>query len=375
MTVDRLTFNFCLIYFLPYGFISAELGAAIGDEGGIFAWVNRAFGRRWAIRSSWYYWINVALWMPSVFIAFSSTLSYTFFGNQLTLWTQIGIAISLIFLTTCFNFLSIDKLKWLPNLSSIAKLIVTIALIGAGIVWLVQNRSVSTPVLDPTLVLFLVDPKAWCFLPVIIYNLSGFELSSNTSSEMDNPSRAIPKSIIIAGLTTIIAYVLGTAAVNIVLDVKEIDISNGLIDTIKTAFNLPWIVEIIALFLLFTFFGNMITWTAGANRTIIESAQSGAFPALFASRIRATNGPLWSSIITGLVSTLVVLLAGSLSSDGKISDLFWSIYAFSAVVFLLPYLLIFPAYLKLRIREPDLARPFKIRVRSEFKLSLAFYRH
>jgi amino acid transporter len=37
-------------FFLPYGLVSAELGTTYTGEGGLFDWVNRAFGRKWGSR-------------------------------------------------------------------------------------------------------------------------------------------------------------------------------------------------------------------------------------------------------------------------------------------------------------------------------------
>ncbi|HEY5187363.1 MAG TPA: amino acid permease, partial [Actinomycetes bacterium] len=34
-----------VLFFVPTAFISAELGAAIPEEGGAYVWVSRAFGR------------------------------------------------------------------------------------------------------------------------------------------------------------------------------------------------------------------------------------------------------------------------------------------------------------------------------------------
>lgn len=34
-----------ILFFLPYGLVSAELGTTYDDEGGIYDWVKRAFGR------------------------------------------------------------------------------------------------------------------------------------------------------------------------------------------------------------------------------------------------------------------------------------------------------------------------------------------
>ena len=61
---------FLLICFcLPYGMITAELGTTYPSEGGMYDWVKRAFGPKWAGRVAWNYWINFPLWIASLAVA------------------------------------------------------------------------------------------------------------------------------------------------------------------------------------------------------------------------------------------------------------------------------------------------------------------
>ena len=46
-----------ILFFIPYGLINAELGAAYPEDGGIFAWVKRAFGEFHATLVGWFYWL------------------------------------------------------------------------------------------------------------------------------------------------------------------------------------------------------------------------------------------------------------------------------------------------------------------------------
>ena len=63
-----------IAFFLPYGMISAELGTTYDDEGGLYDWVKRAFGRRNGSRVAWYYWVNFPLWMASLAVLFTDIL-------------------------------------------------------------------------------------------------------------------------------------------------------------------------------------------------------------------------------------------------------------------------------------------------------------
>jgi amino acid transporter len=83
-----------IFFFIPYGLITAELGSTYPDQGGIYAWVQRAFGGRWGGRTAWFWWINVAFWQPSVYIIFTGMFAQLFMP-ELGLWPQIAIAIAL----------------------------------------------------------------------------------------------------------------------------------------------------------------------------------------------------------------------------------------------------------------------------------------
>lgn len=66
-----------ILFFLPYGLVSAELGTTYDDEGGIYDWVKRAFGRKWGARVAWLYWINY----PILDGEFSGIVCRSYYAN------------------------------------------------------------------------------------------------------------------------------------------------------------------------------------------------------------------------------------------------------------------------------------------------------
>ncbi|MEF1218566.1 amino acid permease, partial [Photobacterium damselae] len=109
---------------------------------------------------------------------------------------------------------------------------------------------------------------------------------------------------------------------------------------------------------LLTFIGNMVSWTMGASRAAAEAASEGELPDYVGKMSPKFNTPIGANFITGMLSTLVIIAYAVFAQSSD--DLFWSVFAFSSCVFLLPYLFMFPAYLKLRMSEPDVIRPFKV---------------
>jgi amino acid transporter len=102
----------------------------------------------------------------------------------------------------------------------------------------------------------------------------------------------------------------------------------------------------------------MVTWTMGANRTAAEAANEGELPAVFSKLHPVNKTPVGAYVLTGLVSTLVLVLYGFMSGSNE--ELFWTLFAFSSIIFLLPYLALFPAFLKLRKMDAGIKRPFKV---------------
>ena len=161
-----------VLFFIPYGLITAELGAAYPGEGGIQDWIRRAFGDRWAARSVWYYWVNVALWMPSGFILLAGIASQLF-APEMTLWTKICIAIGATWLTVLIGVTNMSAAKWIPNIGAFVKVAIMLLIGSAGIHALFARGSANE-------FSFATLTPSWgaslAFLPVIVYNFMGFEL-------------------------------------------------------------------------------------------------------------------------------------------------------------------------------------------------------
>ncbi len=357
-----------ILFFIPYGLITAELGTTYPEQGGIYAWVRRAFGRRWGARTSWLYWVNVALWMPSVYVLFAGMWAQLFYP-EMSLWTQIAIGVVLTWITIGINVIALDVGKWIPNIGAFFKVSIMLV-IGVGGFYYASQHGVANDFSIGNML------PTWgaslAFLPVIVYNFLGFELMSGAAEEMKNPARDIPKAIIISGIIIAAFYLLGTVGILIALPLGEVGLIEGLIDTLRKLFGTSGVagafVFALGLMALYTFFANMVTWTIGANRSAAEAADAGELPSILGRMHPTHKTPVGAALLTGLISTLVIVLYGFMAAD--VEDLFWTLFAFSSVVFLLPYLLMFGAFLRLRKVDAERTRPYRVPGGRGFIISL-----
>lgn len=347
-----------MIFFLPFGLISAEMGTTYPEQGGIYAWVRNAFGKRWASRISWAYWVNTALWNPAIFILFAGVFKQLF-APELSLGWQIGIGIALSWLAVLINVTTLDIGKWVPNIGAILKIIIFAALIIGGFVH-VQNDGLANPINFETL------KPSWGssleYIPAIIYGMLGFELMSSSSEEMENPARDIPRAILWSGLIILSFYTLGTLAVLAAVPVADVNLVEGLIDTLNLFFSGSALgsafVVVLGVAALYTFFSNGVTWALGCNRSMAEAAIDGELPSILGKEHPRYGTPVGAAVAMGAVSTAVLLLYGLMASTNE--DLFWSLFSFSAVIFLLTYIGMMLAFLKLRRDDADKPRPFLV---------------
>jgi amino acid transporter len=142
----------------------------------------------------------------------------------------------------------------------------------------------------------------------------------------------------------------------------DLDIVEGLMDTLFLLFkDVPYgeeIVYVLGTCSLFTFFSNGATWAMGCNRAAAEAARDGQLPKIFAYQRGGSNGPTGAAIMMGCVCSLVLIVYGAIASSNE--DLFWSLFAFSAVIFMLTYIGMALAFIKLRYKEPHMDRPYKV---------------
>ena len=347
-----------LVFFVPFAFVCAEMGCSYPEQGGIYAWIRDAFGGRWASRATWCYWVNTAVWLPAIFILFAGIFTQLF-APGLSLHWQILIGLGLTWLAVAVNIVTLEVGKWIPNLGAILKVLIFLTIIIGALVH-VGRHGMANP-----LNLASIAPD-WSsslqYIPAIIYGMLGFELVSAGSAEMRNPARDVPRAILISGSLILLLYIGGTLAVLAAIPAGDINLVEGLVDTLRLFFagspagNLA--VTALGICALYTFFSNGVTWALGCNRAAAEAALEGELPKVFAVEHPTLGTPVGAAVLMGVVSSTVLVLYGFLSGSNE--DLFWALFAFSAVIFLLPYLGMLLAFLHLREFDPEHHRPWRV---------------
>lgn len=344
-----LTFTFLL----PYGLIAAELGTTYESEGGMYDWVHKALGRRWGSRVAWYYWVNYPIWMASLAVMAPMLIEFMF-GITLPFAATMLIELVFIWVVVFAGMSSASESTWIFNLSAVVKIVLALGIGILGVISCVNHG-------------FANDMSPATFLPsgveglsnisVVLFNFLGFEVVCTFAGDMENPKKQIPQAIILGGLLIAAIYMFSSFGIGAAIPVDKISSSSGIVDAVVAITGSPTglLVSVTAGLFLITLFGNMISWAMGVNNVVAYAADNGDMPRVFARR-NANGAPVGCSIVNGVVASLIVIAAPFIPNQ----DLFWSFFSLNLFSFLVSYLPMFPAFLKLRKIDPDTPRGYKV---------------
>ena len=349
-----------IAFFIPYGLISSELGTTYRGEGGLYDWIVKAYpGTRWGARAAWCYWLNFPLWMASLAVMVPDLLAIAF-GIEISLGMSLALQLGFILIVTLIACFPVCDSVIILNVCAVIKVGLSLLVGCMGIYFIFQNGFVNDMSFSTFLPTF--DQHSLSFISVILFTMVGFEVVCTLSDEMKDPKKEIPQGIIVGGIVIAAVYLFGGFGIGACIAPSEVNADSGLVEAvmIMSGKEESVFISAVALLFLITLFGNMISWSLGANNTASYAAERGDMPAVFTQRWSKNNMPIAAVMINGIVASVVCLLGVLMTIVAPESELFWTFFSLNIVLFLMSYLPMFPAFLKLRKTDPNAERPFKV---------------
>ncbi len=357
-------------FFIPSALASAELGAAIADEGGAYVWVRTAFGRFAGALTSLLYWAGTPVWLGGSVTVVAISVYQRFVGDLSTAGLYVFGA-GFVALATLASIVPLRYGKWVPTSGAIGQIgllaFFTLSVMAYAVLHGVHGIAVGD-LAPSTGVLIAV-------VPVLIYSFVGVELPSTAAEEMLDPRRDIPVAIARAGIGQALMYGIPTLAILVVLPTSQITSLHGLIDSMKAVFTvyggsvasdgtatlsgagqvLGWVGALVFIWVLLA---SGSAWIMGAGRAQAAACMDGGGPRAL-GRISARTGvPVVMSVVSG-AAALATMVAALYVTRGDGQQYFSAALTASIALIVLAYLMIYPAFLALRLRRPELERPFR----------------
>jgi amino acid transporter len=323
-----------LIWSLPTGLMVGELAAALPAEGGFYIWVRRAMGPFWGFQEAW---LSLA---ASIFdMAIYPTVFVLYLGR---LWPaaadgHLGLAIKLAVVLVCLAWNLLGS-KAVGNGSVLlgALMLSPFVLITAFAFFRHLTLGAAPPAQGSLLTGILVA----------MWNYMGWDNASTVANEVENPQKTYPRVMMLTLAAIFISYVIPVLAVWH-LHVQAEIWSTGSWASIATLVVGPWLGITLVAAAMISEFGTFNSLVMSYSRLPVAMAEDGHLPKIFTLKLE--NGAPWVAIVV-----LGIAWAASLGLPfDKLIMLDLLLYGASLV-------LEFLALIILRIREPQLPRPFRV---------------
>ena len=351
-----------VLFLVPYGLLTAEIGSAFPKEGGPYEWVKMAFGRLPGSITAVLYWLSNPIWIGGTLAASSiaavqafvyhghmSTLALIIFGLVFT-WLTVGTAV-----------LSFRYGKWGPNIGTIVKVLVVGIFFVLVVAFLVSKGqpagTVGTADMKPTISGFLA------VVGVLVFLWVGFELAGGASEEMKHPQRDVPVMVVGSGVIATILYALVIGGILLIIPKAALSNVGGFADAYKGAASVlgsgkSVLGPIFGIGIVLTLFGSGVVWLEGADRVQAVAALDGAAPA-WMGRFTSFGTPLNVNICSGIVGSAFVVVVFAITK-GSLSHFFEVAIALAISTATLCYLFMFLTLPILRMKYPDVRRPYRV---------------
>lgn len=344
-----------ILFFFTGSLCCAELNAAYPDDGGFAGWAARAFGPKMGARMGYVYWSCNAVWLSSNATLFVQVLQATF-GIELGKVASVIVNLAVVYIMLAILTMPSKSTTKLYNYGAIVKIVIGLGIIVSGVICFAQHGAQANPFtareLAPTF------GAAITYIPAIIYSFLGFETSA-ANGRMENPARDVPRAAIKNVLIVSTMYILASVAVLWTLPVDTINITTGVVDALRAGLGsagfMGAVVRVLGFLYLTVIFLQGMLWIDAPCNTAAVAGETGDLPAIF--RKRNKNGrPIGVIIISGIMATLMTLASSMIS--GGAEAVFWAIFSCTSLLLIIPYIVNFEAYFKLKRTDTATPRPY-----------------
>jgi len=318
----------------------AELGAALPEAGGEYTFSKVAYGGFISFFTGWFEWISNMFFAALSAVGLAYMIPYIVPINM-PLTTVAMLAIAVIGIFTVINIRGVKEAGTAEAIMIIVLLVILIAYIFGG----VSNPKIETfQLYAPEGVLGVVRATAYIFAVYL-----GAEAVAVAQAEIKNPSKTIPRAILLSAAVLIVLYVL---IAYVTLRIVPLERLSG--ESAPIIFAAEQALGKLGTVLLVI--GGIIAALSSLNTSIMAQSRvafalsrDGYFPKAL-QRIHHKFSTPHVAVVVGAIFTAVLAATGVINFVGYATDF----------GFIIGFAMVNLSLIKLRMDKPILDRPFKV---------------
>jgi amino acid transporter len=326
------------LWSLPTALMVGELASAIPADGGFYVWVRRAMGPFWGYQEGWLSLaasiFDMAIY-PALFVSYLGKLNPSLTAG----WGHYGWALAVVAVCTAWN------LRGAPSVGNGSMTLFVLLLAPfAVLVALGFWRGWS---LHPAVQWGGAHTQAGIALAIQVglWNYMGWDNASTVAGEVENPRRNYPRAMFFSTMLVAVTYLLPLGAMAMA-GIATTSFSTGDWADVAVRLGGPLLGLAVVAGGCINGLGMFNALVLSYTRLPMAMAEDGMLPRIVALRNR--RGVPWVS----------VLLCGA-AWAAALSLSFERLISIDLILYGSSLLLEFAALVVLRMREPELERPFK----------------
>ncbi|MGA2003081.1 MAG: APC family permease [Terriglobales bacterium] len=328
-----------LLWSLPTAFMIGELSSALPHEGGYYAWVRRAMGNFWGFQEAWLSLVasifDMAIY-PTLFVAYLTRMFPWFQENHRGVLVALGVVI------VC-AILNIAGVKVVSTTSLWLFFLLSSPFAAVFVLAPFKIHALANAVTKPT----TSNVDILGGLLICMWNYMGWDNASTIATEVERPQRTYPRAMLWAVVIVCITYVLPFAAMWIT-GLPASAWETGAWADIAQLMGGPVLRIALVVGGMMSGFGMFNALVMSYSRLPLAMAQDGMLPKVFAKLHPKSRAP-WVAILALAIGWGLALNLG-----------FERLVTLDIMIYGVSLTLEFVALICLRIREPELKRPFRV---------------
>jgi amino acid transporter len=338
----------------PSALITAELCSAIPKEGGYYNWVKQGIGPKAGYLSAmwmWIYsWFDCAIYpvlFADILITFLNSIGIINVSEEQMIFYRLACAIVVIVPITILNLSGIKKVgKWSIVFTYII-LIPFLILIILGLKKLFTESSIIPNLFTDTNNNLDFSTALSSGLLIVMWNYLGWSALSTISNEVKDPQKTFPKALYFSMILVTGCYFFAVLFGFILYPYPD-KWTSGVWSEIGFVSGGTWLQILIVIASLFSAVSLFNAQALAASRIPYVLAKDSLLPNFFAKLSDKTNVPTNSIIFCSIIYFLLCSFS------------FTELLVLDVLLFSGTKLFQHISFIKLRINEPNLVRPFKV---------------
>jgi amino acid transporter len=248
--------------------------------------------------------------------------------------------------------------KWVQNVGAYGTWLPA-AIFVALAAWTLVTRGSATAFTARALLPAHLDLPLLSLFATMTFGFAGLELAPTLGGEIHDPAATLRRGIVLSGVGIVATYVLGTAAMLVALPAETVSVTNGMPQAtaaLAQRLDAAWLAPaagVVAALLTLGNLGGVGAWMAGTARIPFVAGVERVLPAAFARVHPRWRTPYVALLVQGGVATLFIA-AGLWGAT--VRDAYLALVDMTIVLFFIPYVYLFAAYLRLERRRTRVAR-------------------